>query len=489
MKILLIRPPVPAHTIGLKHVMICEPLELEYIAAGLPGHTVEIFDMILEKNLKRRLDHFKPDLVGTSCYITGVNEAIKICRQVKRWNRACITIAGGVHAAVAPEDFSDPAIDAICLVDGSSAAPDIVEALEKNRPLEGVPGLAIPTGDGAVRRTPSRPYMPPPDTLPFPRRDLVRHLAHRYYYLFHQPVSIMKTTWGCWHECDFCMTWHVTEGTPFSRSARSIADELQQIETEEVYIVDDIFLHSPERLREIARLIRERNIRKHFLVYGRADFISENEALVKEWADIGLTAVIVGLEAATDAQLQTLNKTCRADQNRKAVEVLQRNGVDIYASLITRPEYTREDWRRLWNYIRELGLYYVNISPLTPLPGSVTWEQFKGRITVDRRAAGLFDLVHCVLPTRMPLRAYYRSLLWVYARTVLNMRRAGRLTLRTRPPVWSAKYMRLWAGSARIFIQFISARRHHSRRQLAKAMDRGPSVPGLGFATRNSMKE
>jgi radical SAM superfamily enzyme YgiQ (UPF0313 family) len=50
--------------------------------------------------------------------------------------------------------------------------------------------------------------MPKPDSLPFPRRDLVAHLRHRYYYyLFHQPVATMKTTWGCWYKCNFCYTW------------------------------------------------------------------------------------------------------------------------------------------------------------------------------------------------------------------------------------------------------------------------------------------
>ena len=81
MRILLVRPPVPPHTMGLKHVMICEPLELEYVAAGIPeGHEVEIFDMIVEKDLPRRLRRFQPDVIGTSCYITGVNEVIKVCR-------------------------------------------------------------------------------------------------------------------------------------------------------------------------------------------------------------------------------------------------------------------------------------------------------------------------------------------------------------------------------------------------------------------------
>jgi hypothetical protein len=51
MRILLIRPAPPEFTIGLKNIMVCEPLELEYIAAGLRDHEVEIYDLILETRL------------------------------------------------------------------------------------------------------------------------------------------------------------------------------------------------------------------------------------------------------------------------------------------------------------------------------------------------------------------------------------------------------------------------------------------------------
>jgi ribosome biogenesis GTPase A len=55
--------------------------------------------------------------------------------------------------------------------------------------------------------------------------------------------------------------------------------------------VDDIFLINKSRLRKLADLIREKNIRKKFLVYARADFISENEDVIAEWAELGLHAV------------------------------------------------------------------------------------------------------------------------------------------------------------------------------------------------------
>jgi glycine C-acetyltransferase len=481
MRILLVRPPVPKHTIGLKHVMVCEPLELECVAAGAVGHDVRIFDMILERGLDKQLRAFRPDIVATSCYITGVNEAIKVCRAAKCYNISCFTIVGGVHASVAPEDFADPSVDCIALGDGASLMPRIIDAIAGETSLADIPNLALPSGPNCVVRTRLAAYMPQPDALPFPRRDLTAHLRHRYYYLFHQPVAIMKTTWGCWYNCGFCMTWTVTGGMAFSRSPESIVAELEQISETEVYIVDDIFLINQARLSEIAQLIRKRGIRKKFLVYGRADFISEHEEVIREWSALGMSAVIVGLEAGTDAELSDLDKRCTLAQNKRAIDVLRRQGVDIYASLITQPEYDVKDWRRLAEFIDEHKLYYVNISPLTPMPGSPIWKRYEPQITVDRAAHGLWDLTHCVLPTRLPLKQYYRQLLRLYAHTVLNMRRAGRITLRTRPPIRSLRYLRLWMGAARVFLQFVLVHRHHGPKELARARDRGPEVPGLSY--------
>jgi radical SAM superfamily enzyme YgiQ (UPF0313 family) len=475
MRILLARPPVPRHTIGLKHIMVCEPLELEYVAAGLDGHTVEIIDLILERGFESRLRQFRPDVFGTSSYISGVNEAIRLCRTVKRFNPNIVTVVGGVHASQAPEDFADSSVDCIVRGDGTTVMPDIVQALERNRPLEEVPGLVLPRG-GRLYSTPGRAYMPHPDSLPLPRRDLVAHLRHRYYYLFHQPVATLKTTWGCWYRCNFCFTWRITDGHPYSRSPESIAAELEQIDCEHVYIVDDIFLIHPARLDALARLLRERGIRKKYLVYARADFIAENEAIIEEWAALGLQAVFIGLEAATNPELDAMDKEATVDHNRRAIAVLRKHGVDVYGSLIVQPDYTRADWDRLKRFIDETGLYYLNVSPLTPMPGTRIWEQYQDQLIVGRRAHGLWDLSHTVLPTRQPLRQFYRSLLGIYAHACLNPWRARRLRLATAPPIFSWKFLRLWFGSLKIAWQFLWAHTHHTPRELALAEQRGPDA-------------
>lgn len=476
MRILLVRPSVPKHTIGLKHIMICEPLELEYVAAGLKDHEVEVMDLILEKGLARRLRRFKPDVVGTSSYISGVNEVFKICREAKRWNPRCHTIVGGVQAAQVPEDFLDNSVDVVVRGDGTTTMPAVIRALERGEDLRDIPGIAIPKDARTLHHSPSAPYMPKADELPFPDRSVVRHLRERYYYLMHRPVATMKTTWGCWYTCNFCYTWRITDGTPHSRSAESIVEELKAIEAEEIYIVDDIFLINPRRLARLAELIRQEGIRKHYLVYARADFIAAHEDLIAEWAELGLTAVFVGLEATTNAELDGMHKETTVDQNIEAIKVLHRHGVDVYGSLIPDPDYTVADWERLRDFIRRSGLYYVNISPLVPFPGTAQYPRYSDRLIVPREAHGLWDLSHAVVKTRLPIREYYRQLLLTYATVIFDLPRARRVTQRTLPSIWSWNYLRLLWGATKIGRQFIFAHRHHSPRELRIAMDRGRPV-------------
>lgn len=488
MKILLIRPPVPKYTIGLKHIMICEPLELEYVAAGLEYHEVKIIDLILEKNFLKKLEKFNPDVIGTSSYINGVNEVIKICRIVKNWKPNCLTVVGGVHASIVPEDFADTSINIVVLGDGTTKFREIVEQFYLGLPFDTIAGLAIVKGKNKIFMTAKSDYMIDPDKLPFPRRDLLSHLNHKYYYLFHQPVTLMKTTWGCWYKCNFCFNWKVTCGTPYTRSPESIVKEIETIPTNDVYIVDDIFLINSKRLLHIADLIKQKNINKKYLVYSRADFICENEDVIKIWSEIGLSAVIVGLEATTDPELDSMNKQCTVDYNRKAIRILRRYGIDTYASLIPLPNYSKADWDRLLNFIFENGLYYVNISPLTPMPGTDIWEVYKDQIIISTKAHSLWDLSHTVLPTKMDLKDFYKNLLRVYSKTILDVNRASKLTLRTRPPIFSITYIRLLSGAFRIAFQFLTCHRHHLPRSIAKAEYEGPEIKQVSMPIYSSSK-
>jgi radical SAM superfamily enzyme YgiQ (UPF0313 family) len=459
MRVLLVRPDPPPYTIGLKDLMICEPLELEYVAAGIVGHEVEIFDLILEKDLAGKLRSFKPDIVGTSSYITGVNRVKAICRAAKASNPGTVTIVGGVQATQVPEDFRDPSIDMIVRGEGVRTISRLMEHLERGTSCEDVPNLAFPD-QGGFRFSPAAALDVDVDRLPLPRRDLVARFQKDYYYLFHRPVSIMKTTFGCPYRCTFCFCWPLTGGRVFRRSPASIADELEVIPSKDVYIVDDTFFFDPGHLRALHAEITRRGIDKRYLVYAQADFVARNPDIIRDWAAIGLIACIVGLETPFDHELLNYRKQATAAVNTEAIRVLRSNRVDVYGSFIVDPGWIKGDFAQLEDYVRKTGLYYIVIQPLTPLPGTEIFDTYRDRLVIPRDHYELWDMQHAVLPTALPPRTFYRKILKIYLRQCANPWRAHVLDLRTAPPVLSRRYLRLLAGGIRVLRALGKAHRH-----------------------------
>ena len=84
MKVLLVEPPPNRYDIVTGIVGLAEPLALECVASTLsPAHEIKILDMRIDRNLNRELDSFKPDVVGTTCYVTGVYIARELLREIK----------------------------------------------------------------------------------------------------------------------------------------------------------------------------------------------------------------------------------------------------------------------------------------------------------------------------------------------------------------------------------------------------------------------
>jgi radical SAM superfamily enzyme YgiQ (UPF0313 family) len=463
MRILLVRPKTPKQTIGLKYIMLNEPLELEYIAAGVPGHEVIIADEILRDNTEKILRRFDPHIVGTSSYIVGIHEVLRICRAAKKHNPKILTVVGGVYASVVPEDLCYPEIDAVVCGEGIETFASIVQNFEWSESLEGIPGTALPDGN-TIRVGPAREMSQEIlDRTPFPRRDLTEKHRSKYYCLYHRPVTIMRTTIGCPYDCTFCFCRQVSGEKRLTRSAESIADEMETINTRHVYIVDDNFLLEPERLLELTRIIRKRGIDKEYLVYGRADFIADNNNIIRELSAIGLKTAIIGLEFTSDAELTAVMKHTSLEVNNTALEVLRRNNIDPFASFILDPDYGSSDFRRLGKYIHDQKLYYFTLEPLTPYPGTPIFKDHEQRIVVDRSRYPLWDLTHLVLPSRLTPRQFYWQMGWIYAKYTGNIPRALKLGLRTPPPVFSRNFLRLAVNAYRFLIALLLAHRQHKR--------------------------
>lgn len=448
MKIMLIRPRPPSETIGLQHVMICEPLELEYLCSGIGdlAHETMIVDMILEKTgIDELFLEHRPDVIGVTGYITHVAVIKEYCRTAKKLLPGCRTIVGGVHTEVVPSDFSDDSIDYIVCSNGIASFRQVITAIAAGEDAAGAPGLWSRERPACGKEA-SFDY-------PFPDRSKVSRYRSRYYYLFHNPCALIKTSFGCPYECDFCFCRQITGGRYFERDIDNVIEELKQVPEKDIYIVDDNFLISPERVLEFCRRLEEEKIAKKFLLYGRADFIAEHEDVVKEFKLRGLRAVIVGLESCVGGELEKYNKKSDVAANEKAVGVLARHGIDCYATLILGMDWSKSDFKRLRRWLRKLKLTFVNLQPFTPLPGTATADKYSSELIVSREDYAKWDLAHLVLsPTRMTPARYYWNIITLYHRVTLRPLNILKLLVKHGP----FANLKMLSGSSRVMIQYLS---------------------------------
>ncbi|MBK8819584.1 MAG: cobalamin-dependent protein [Saprospiraceae bacterium] len=415
MKIMFIRPKPSSDTIGLQHLMIVEPLELEVLGSLVNSDDkVQIVDMILEKEpVEHFIRKFSPDVLCITGYITHIPVMVEYARTAKLIRHEIITIVGGVHVEKHPEDIDSQYIDYRIVRNATRSFPKLLEYLKYEAPFpEGV----LKHGEKLdVSKLPKFDFY-----FPFPNRSLTDQYRKNYFYVFHDKVALMKTSFGCPYKCNFCYCRYITDDNYFARPLTDVIEELMEIKEKEIYIVDDDFLLSPKRVRSFIELLRKHQIKKRFLVYGRADFIIEHPEIIEEFQKEGLRTIIVGLESFKDSELDSFNKKTSQNINEEAMRILQRYGVDCYAAIITAPDWSYQDFKMVGDKIIELGLKFVNLQPLTPLKG-VDFDVDDTELVIKRNDFPRWDLAHVsICPSQMSLNQYYRQILYLYDRITFN---------------------------------------------------------------------
>jgi len=421
MRILLIVPPTSPLTITADEFSLYEPLALEYLGAAVRSdHDVRFLDMRIDADLQGVLDDFGPDIVGITAYTVHVKTVKALFERIRRWNPETLTVVGGHHATVAAEDFLVPAIDVIVQGEGVEPFREIVARHERAEAFEGIPGTVVPGPEGPVRTEPGPVDL---DAIPPPDRTLTASYRSHYRCDWMRPLASMRTSKGCPHRCRFCALWRIAQKRYLKRSPEAIVEEIAGIDEECIFFADDESLVVPKRMMEVARQIKEAGIRKRFFCYGRSDTIAHNPDLLEAWKDVGLERIFVGLEFAKDDDLGYIRKGSTASDNDEAVRILHDLDIEIYASLIVRPEFTRDDFRELSAYCRHLALSYVGFTLLTPLPGTEFHEEVHELLLTHD--TDYYDFIHTVLPTTLPLEDFYAEYTNLYRTATTVPRKLG----------------------------------------------------------------
>ena len=408
MKVLLVQPATNPHVWGGDAIFVVEPLWAEYLGAGLKsGHDVRLFDMRVQKTpFLDTLRDFAPDVVGMTAYTVDVNSVRQLADEIKVFNPDTKVVVGGFFANKNYAELNRPSIDVVVPGEGVNTLRELVDTWEKDglaADLHQVKGLAIKNG-GGMELTPVRKW-PTLDSYGFPDRTLSADIRHNYFDKWMKPVAAIMSSYSCPFRCEFCCLWPTTDGKYLARSPESFVDEIASIQEENVWFTDDeAFIDGP-RMEQIATLLEQRGIRKRYFFMTRSDSIRRNAARFEQWAKVGLMRVMVGFESIRSGDLTDFNKDATVDDNDEAIAILQANGLEINSNFIVTQDYEAHDFENLHRYVesKELGLplYFV----LTPFPGTVTYDKVRDQIFL--RDYDFYDLLHTVLPTKLPVREFY----------------------------------------------------------------------------------
>ena len=441
MRVLLVMPtPFENGRLGLENVVwLSEPVALTSVGAAIMDvHEVRVIDMRLEEeeSLAKTLATFRPDVVGTTSMTTDAYQAKAVLRAARNICPDVLTVVGGHHPTLCPEEFDVDYIDVIVQGEGELTIREIMERWTKqkasnDRTFAGVAGTRWIDASGIRRVNPKRQQTANLDELPAPNRDLIKKYQGRYFFTGIRPMASIYTSRGCSFDCNFCAIWEFYERKTRFLSAQKIVDQMEACDEPFIFVLDDNFLTNKRRATELCEELEKRGVKKYWLTQGRTDFAADHPELMKRLAKNGLVMVLSGFESNDDDNLAALRKKSSWQKNLRANEVMRENGIFSTGVFMIRADWTHAQFEMLYEYVRSLQIAMPLFTILTPLPGTQLYRAYQNQLlTTDHR---LFDLLHAVLPTRLPREEFYKEFARSYDATEESVRNAYNAILKKRP--------------------------------------------------------
>ena len=441
MRILLVMPtPFENGRLGLENVVwLSEPVALTAVGAAVSGeHEVRVLDLRLEDEgaLARTLREFAPDLVGTTSMTTDAYQAKAVLRMTRAMRPEALTVVGGHHPTLCPQEFDEPYVDVVVQGEGELTFRELVarwdaQRARDDRTFHGVQGVRYRDGSGIRRANPKRAQVTNLDELPVPDRKLIAKYKGRYFFTGVRPMASIFTSRGCSFDCNFCAIWEFYERRTRFLSASKIVDQMEACEEDFVFVLDDNFLTSKKRATELCDELERRGVKKYWLTQGRTDFAADHPELMKRLAKNGLVMVLSGYESNDDDNLAALRKKNTWQKNQRANEIMRELGIMVTGIFMARADWTHEQFEAMYEYVKSMAVTIPLFTILTPLPGTQLYRAYKDKLlTTDHR---LFDLLHAVLPTRLPREEFYKAMCRFYVETDPSVYWSFKMILKRRP--------------------------------------------------------
>jgi radical SAM superfamily enzyme YgiQ (UPF0313 family) len=303
------------------------------------------------------------DLVAISSYTAQIREAYRLA---SRYREAGVPVVlGGPHVSIRPEEAAEHA-DAVVIGPGELVWEQVLADAEAGR-LAGRYGSLDQHFDLAA--------------APIPAFELVD--PARYHRL------TVQTSRGCPHRCEFCASSVLIHGGYHQKPIERVLAEIDRVrdlwQRPFIEFADDNSFVDKRYWKALLPELKRRRVRW----FTEADLsIARDKELLRLMRESGCKQVLIGLESPVAADLDGLDmkrnwKHAQAGSYREAIRTIQSHGITVNGCFVVGMDTQGpEIFDILHDFIRETELFEVQVTILTPFPGTPLYERLlrEGRL-------------------------------------------------------------------------------------------------------------
>jgi anaerobic magnesium-protoporphyrin IX monomethyl ester cyclase len=408
MRIVLIHPNY--HSGGAEIAGNWPPAWVAYLAGGLrqAGYTdIRFIDAMTnhleDEDIRALLEEEQPDVIGTTAITPSIYKAERVLQIAKEVHPDAVTVLGGVHATFMYQQvlMEAPWIDAIVRGEGEEVFKHFIRCIDEGRwPAERkqVKGIAY-REDNEVVATPASPPIQHIDSLD-PDWSLLEW--EKYIYIpTGRRVAVPNFARGCPYTCSFCSQWMFWR-TYRVRDPKEVVDEIEKLVNEHnvgfFILADEEPTIHRKKFVAFCEELKERNLDVLWGINTRVTDILRDEELLPLYREAGLIHVSLGTEAASQLNLNRFRKETTVAQNKKAIELLRKNGIVTEAQFIVGMENeTAETIEETYRMAMDWKPDMANWAMYTPWPFSDLFKELGDKVEVYD-----FDKYNFVTPIIKP---------------------------------------------------------------------------------------
>lgn len=319
-------------------------------------------------------------VIGFSSITCTLTRTAELIAEARRVNPEAVILLGGPEPTCAPERAFEAGADYVIRGEAEFSLPKFLEALSGRGQVWDVPGIVWKGADG-VRFGPAAVQLTREEINALPLIDT--SLVYGY------PGHTTGTVWrsrGCPERCEFCEVHEMYPRYVLRDEDKSVAELVaRQAEGKGAFLVDDNSAANKPSFKRFLRKAIEQGYSRPLAVQLRADAVFDKDGLLDHellrlLRDVApVTMVCVGVESASDDDLEVIGKHQSAERMADALKAMKRYGLVVHGMMIAFANDAGDTLKRNGRYARK---YVTSLQYLfeVPLPGT--------KRTAEHEAAG-----------------------------------------------------------------------------------------------------